>query len=924
MSDTGKTEAQLVEELEKLRVRVAELEQAEAGRSQAKEELKTSDLRFRSLIEQTTDAVYCYEFDAAIPTDLPAEEQVKLMCDCTLVECNDVCAKSYGNDRAEDVVGRKPCELFGTTPGSLDTLFAAYVQGGYRIVDRESVENLEDGTERHYLYNGHGVVEDGRLLRVWGSFRDITGRKRAEEALALLDQARAALARELDLSKTIRTIVEAIATTFGYSLVALYLVEGDELVLQHQVGYAQSIARIPITRGIMGRVVRTGKPVLLEDASADPEFLAAIEGIVSEVSIPLFDEGKVAGVLNVESTQQRRLTETDLHLMTALSEHVSIAIERARLYTEVRDRAARLELITQIAQRTTAILPLDDLLQEAVNLIRDAFGYYNTALYLVEDDEIVLRAATGEAALPMIGHFTLPIGSSSITGWVAESGEPLLVPDVSKEPRFCYVEAAKDTMSEMTVPIKLKDIVIGVLNVEEDRLNAFSRADLRTMQTIAGQLAVVVENAGLYGGIRQRAHQLEALRRVTLDISAQLDLNSLLNALLENALKLLGAKTGGIYLYCPERDVLERTVSIGEGLPPLGTERRRGEGLTGKVWQSSKPIIVDDYREWKGRSRTHTGYAWTSSLGVPIKWGEELVGVINAGAASACAFSKDDARLLSQFADQAAVAIQNARLYEELEARGEFLEQEVEKRTAELRAANEHLRALGRLKDEFVSNVSHELRTPISNLNLHHGLLRSNPGKSEAYLATLERETKRLERIIEDLLQLSRMDQGYAAISLSPVDLNTLAERYVDDRPLLAESRGLRLTLDQQPDLPLVQADEGLLGQALSILLTNALNYTPSGGQVVVSTHLREMEGKLWVGLSVSDTGPGIPPAEQARLFERFFRGEAGRESGTPGTGLGLAIVKEIVDRHKGQTEIVSEGVPGKGATFSIWTPAEE
>jgi PAS domain S-box-containing protein len=240
----------------------------------------------------------------------------------------------------------------------------------------------------------------------------------------------------------------------------------------------------------------------------------------------------------------------------------------------------------------------------------------------------------------------------------------------------------------------------------------------------------------------------------------------------------------------------------------------------------------------------------------------------------------------------------------------------------ELKMAYKHLQALDRLKDEFVSNVSHELRTPITNIKLHLDLLVANPNKAEAYLATLQRETGRLERIIEDLLYLSRLDQDKMEMWIISIDCNALADQYVVDRQPLAERNGQTLTFVGHEGLPFVQGDVGLLGQALSILLTNALNYTPRGGQVVVSTHLREKARERWVGFRVSDTGPGIAPDEQKQLFERFFRGKMGRESGVPGTGLGLAIVREIAERHGGMVEVVSEGVPGKGAAFSVWLPA--
>jgi signal transduction histidine kinase len=206
-------------------------------------------------------------------------------------------------------------------------------------------------------------------------------------------------------------------------------------------------------------------------------------------------------------------------------------------------------------------------------------------------------------------------------------------------------------------------------------------------------------------------------------------------------------------------------------------------------------------------------------------------------------------------------------------------------------------------------------------LKLYHELLGRNPGKVDSYIATLHRETERLSQIIEGLLALSRLDQDSITLKLQEVDLNDLVQTYVRDRPLLAESRGLTLTLNPQPDLPPLQLDANLLGQTLSIMLTNALNYTPRGGKVAVSTLTREADGILWVGFSVQDSGPGIPPEEQARLYDRFFRGSAGREANTPGTGLGLAIARAIVERHHGRIEVHSEGIPGLGTTFIVLLP---
>jgi PAS domain S-box-containing protein len=256
-------------------------------------------------------------------------------------------------------------------------------------------------------------------------------------------------------------------------------------------------------------------------------------------------------------------------------------------------------------------------------------------------------------------------------------------------------------------------------------------------------------------------------------------------------------------------------------------------------------------------------------------------------------------------------------------------EQEIEKRTRQLEianeqleSANENLKVLSQAKDEFVSNVSHELRTPITNLKLYLDLLAQRPEQSERYQDVLNRETERLENMIQGLLTLSRLDQDRLRMRPEKIDLNDLAQEYVKDRTALAEGRGLTLQADVNSNVPAVSADRNLMGQVLSILLTNALSYTPEGGRVVVSTHHNQYDGKPWCGISVSDTGPGIHPEELDQLFSRFFRGEIGRQSNVPGTGLGLAIVKEIVERHHGRVEVESEGVAGKGATFTVWLPA--
>jgi signal transduction histidine kinase len=267
--------------------------------------------------------------------------------------------------------------------------------------------------------------------------------------------------------------------------------------------------------------------------------------------------------------------------------------------------------------------------------------------------------------------------------------------------------------------------------------------------------------------------------------------------------------------------------------------------------------------------------------------------------------------------------LERHRIRQELARYHQHLEEMVEERTAELQDAYRQVSELSRVKDEFISAISHELRTPITGIKLYHYLLRQSLPEPNETLDKLERETERLQYIVEELLNVARMVQETTPLNRSPINLSTLVEQYVADRTLLATERRLTLIFEGAAGLPTIKADPVQLERVLSILLANALSYTPPGGRVVVSTHAQEWAGQRWAGFSVVDSGPGILPGEQNQVFHRFFRGKASLDSGVPGTGLGLSIARGIVKRHQGRIEVKSEGVPGKGATFTVWLPVE-
>lgn len=243
----------------------------------------------------------------------------------------------------------------------------------------------------------------------------------------------------------------------------------------------------------------------------------------------------------------------------------------------------------------------------------------------------------------------------------------------------------------------------------------------------------------------------------------------------------------------------------------------------------------------------------------------------------------------------------------------------------ELEDVNDHLVKLSQVKDRFVANVSHELRTPLTNIKLYHELLALQPDRIREHLDILSRETDRLTSLIENILALSRFDQNVVRLDKSTFDINTLIDEYVEDRKAMAETRGLSLGVGERQEIPPLYADRNLTGQVLSIILTNAINYTPIGGEILInSVSLQQQNGSPWVGFSVQDTGMGLTADDIENLFTRFYRGKVGNKSGVSGTGLGLSIAKEIIDRHHGEIQVDSSGVPGEGTTFQVFFPPND
>jgi signal transduction histidine kinase len=445
----------------------------------------------------------------------------------------------------------------------------------------------------------------------------------------------------------------------------------------------------------------------------------------------------------------------------------------------------------------------------------------------------------------------------------------------------------------------------------------------------AGQLTLTLKQVQqLNAQLEQHNRQLTALYEIGRTLAATLDIHEIYRVIFrEIAQKLLGASHLLIVLFEASTETLYCGFAIvdNEELDPAQFPGLRlGAGPVSETIRTHQPRIVDLEEQYlvpnaKGQAQLiGDGPIPKSALYIPLISNDQVIGVLQVQHYAPAAFQETDLTLLLILANQAAIAFENAQLYATVQQHAQLLEQRVAERTLELAEANQRLTELDRLKDQFVSNVSHELRTPLANVKLYLQLLtRGRPDKRADYLSTLHREARRLETLIDDLLDLSQLDVKAETFYLEPADINYLAVELVQDRIALATDRGLLLDCQFAADLPPALADPQRFTQVISNLMTNAINYTPPDGIITLSTALQQREDTDWITFTVRDTGQGIPGQELPHLFERFFRGAASRQSSIPGTGLGLAICKEITERMGGLITVESE--VGQGAAFTVW-----
>ena len=672
-----------------------------------------------------------------------------------------------------------------------------------------------------------------------------------------------------------------------------------------------------ISRTVAERVATEGVPVLTVNAKEDPRFgrrtSVIAYGLRSILCVPLIAKGETIGAIYVDNRLKvGQFTERNLEFLTNIATQAAMAIRNAQLFEAERKRAVQLETIREVSQRIVSILVLDELLAQVVELIRERFGYYHVHIFLVEPEAGYAELRAGTSAEGKAGRGSgvrIRLNAEGIISWVAGHGEPLLVNDVEKVPSFQFDHLLADTRAELAVPLRVGDRVLGVLDVQSDRVNAFDRSDLFVLQALGDQVAVAIENARLFNETQQRLAEVSTLYTVAQQTTTSLDLNEVLENIVSIIKRVLACR--GCCIFLVDQETQELSIRAASGLSDKWRDEARlkvGEGISGQVAATGRPIYIPD-------THSYPGFIFfdptvRSLLAVPMTTKDRVIGTLNIDDTKVDAFTDDDGRLLSIAAAQAAVAIENAQLYKGLKERAEKLE----------RAYNE-LKELDRLKSEFVQNVSHELRTPLTFVKAYVELLLDgtlgelNQRQRESLEIVAER-TNTLTRLVRDIIALQQIERE--SLHLSLVNLGEIAQMALLGAEVTARQAGIVLKADIPSDLPLVPGDRDRLNQVFDNLLGNAIKFSPDGGEVTI----RVWDAGDVVEASISDNGIGIPADELEKIFERFYQVDGSTTRRFGGTGLGLAIVKRIVEAHGGR--VWAESEQGRGSTFFFTLPKLE
>jgi len=513
--------------------------------------------------------------------------------------------------------------------------------------------------------------------------------RRAEEMAALNEIGREASAT-LDLPTVLERITSNARQVLAARTAAVVLLEEDGQSLRPIAVEGMEANEVmaftwKLGQGIVGSIVQSGAAEKIDNSRADPRAIElpgtgdTLEGEKLLVA-PLISRDRAVGALAAwRSPEDAVFTQDDLNFIVGLSQQAAIAIQNARLFEESQQRAGQMAALNELGREISATLDLSTVLERITAQSRESLFGDSSAVFMVEPNGKTLRAIVADGDIAdQVKAMTTELGTG-VVGSIAQNGVAEVVNNVALDARAVYIPGTppeSEGKKLMAAPLLLQDKVLGVMAVWRGvEKPVFTQADLVFLAGLARQATVAIENARLFQDSQRRANEMAALTEIGREISSSLDLPTVLERIITRAGEMMGTPHGFIYLLAPDGGSLERKAGVGVFTQDRDYRLERGEGLSGKVWQTGKPLVVDDYSTWPGRSLAGSQDV-QAMVGVPLRLGSEILGVIALASekGSGRTFGDEEVELLNRFAQLAAIAIQNARLFEETQRQKQYSE----------------------------------------------------------------------------------------------------------------------------------------------------------------------------------------------------------------------------------------------------------
>ena len=686
--------------------------------------------------------------------------------------------------------------------------------------------------------------------------------------------------------------------------------------------------------GAAARAIRDRAVAHIPDVLADREYgiqeAAVAGGFRAVLAVPMLRDGRAIGSVGIGRSEAGEFSERQIKLLRTFADQAMIAIENVRLFTEL---GARNHDLTEALEQQTATAEILRVISRSPTDVQPVFDTIakNARRLCKSDSASVLRLdgglihletvdnASEEGAKALRAAYPSPVSERSAGGRAILTGRAVHIPDVleDRDYEFAGLQGA-GLRSMVSVPMLRHGSAIGAIVVHTWATpRPFSSKQIELLQTFADQAVIAIENARLFKELQARTSeltrsvdQLTALGEISQAVSSTLDVETVLQTIVSRATQLAGADGCAIYEYDDATEAFHIRATHNLDSVLVGTLRstplRKGEGTMGRAAETREPIQVSDiampgvYQSHVRDTLLSAGYR--ALLSVPLLREGEIIGSLSLNRHAPGEFPPEAVEVLKTFATQSALAIQNARLFREIEVKSRQLE-----------AASRH-------KSEFLANMSHELRTPLNAIIGFSEVLTARMfgelnEKQDEYLQDIHASGTHLLSLINDILDLSKIEAGRMELELADFHLPSAIDSALSLVRERATRRGISLHTAVEAGIGEVRADERKVRQVLLNLLSNAIKFTPEGGRIEVTAAGENGA----IDVSVSDTGIGIAPEDQEAVFEEF-RQVGASAAKQQGTGLGLALCRKFIELHGGKIWVTS--ALGSGSTFTFRLPA--